>query len=81
MECNQQTSKQNITRDMEIKSKLTVTEGSREGDNGEKKSSRNRYKGLMDNAKEGNDWEWELVMDGVGENGGGKRETAVFEQQ
>ena len=40
---------------MEIKSKLTVTEGSREGDNGEKKSSRNRYKGLMDNAKEGND--------------------------
>ena len=40
-----QTSKQNIARDIEIKNKLTVTRGEREG------SSGNMYKGPMDKAK------------------------------
>ena len=48
-------SKQNITRDTEIKNKLTVARGEGGGDNGGKGegSSRNMYKGPMDKAKEG----------------------------
>ena len=48
-----QASKQNITRDSEIKNKLTVTRGEEREDNREKgeRSSRNMYKGHMDKAK------------------------------
>ena len=48
-----QTSKQNITRDIEIKNKLTVTRVKVEGDNGGKggRVFRNMYKGHMDKAK------------------------------
>ena len=48
-------SRQNITRDTEIKNKLTVTRGERGGGNrgnGER-SFRNIYKGYMDKAKGG----------------------------
>ena len=50
-----QTSKQNITRDVEIKNKLTVTRGKVGGDNGGKggRVFRNMYKGHMDKTKEG----------------------------
>ena len=50
-----QTSKQNITRDLGIKNKLTETRGEVEGDIGEKGegSSRNMDKGPMDKAKRG----------------------------
>ena len=51
-----QTSKQNITRDIEIKNELTVTREEVEGDNmGENRegSSRNMYKGHMDKTKWG----------------------------
>ena len=52
-----QTSKQNVTRDTEIKNKLTVTRGELEGDNewGEKGEglSRNMYEGHTDKAKGG----------------------------
>ena len=48
-----QRSKQNITRDMEIKNKLTMTRGRREGDNRKEGEgfSRNMYRGpiVMDN--------------------------------
>ena len=49
-----QTSKQNITRDIEIKNKLTITRGEMGGDNGrkiEEGPSRNMYKGHMGKAK------------------------------
>ena len=46
------TSKQNITRDSEIKNKLTVTRGEVGRDNWEK-DFRNMYKGHMDKAKVG----------------------------
>ena len=61
---NKQTNKQNITRDTEIKNKLTVTRGVEGGDNGDKGkgSSRNMYKGHIDKAKgyrsEGGRWGW-----------------------
>ena len=42
--------------------------------------SRNMYKGPMDKAKEGKDGGWEVGLGGVGESGGGKMETTVFEQ-
>ena len=45
-----------MTRDIEIKNKLTVTRGEWGGDNGEGKReglSRNMYKGHMDKAKGG----------------------------
>ena len=48
------TRKQNITRDIEIKKKLTVIRGEVEEDNGEEVregSSRNMYKGSVDKAK------------------------------
>ena len=50
-----QTSKQNITRDIEIKNTLTVTRGDRGEDNGGKggELSRNMYKGPMDKVKGG----------------------------
>ena len=51
------TNKQNITRDIEIKNKLTVTRREVEGDNkGDEEgdlSSRNMYKGHMVKTKEG----------------------------
>ena len=49
------TSKQNITRDMEIKNKLTVTREEVGGNNGGKKGRvfRNMYKGHMDKTKVG----------------------------
>ena len=86
MEPNQQkkTSKQNITRDIEIKNKLTVTRGEVEVGNGGRKGgglSRNMYKGHMDKAKWGYDKEWEVGMAGVEGSGGGKMETTVLEQQ
>ena len=43
--------------------------------------SRNMYKGPMDKAKEGKDGGWEVGLGRVGESGGGKMETTVFEQQ
>ena len=50
-----QTSKQNITRDIEIKNKLTVTRREMGGGNDGKRGrlSRNMYKGPMDKAKGG----------------------------
>ena len=56
MEPNQQnqTSKQNITRDIEIKNNLTVTRGEVGGDKGRGrriKVFRNNYKGHMDETK------------------------------
>ena len=51
-----QTSKQNITKDVEIKNKLTITRGA--GVTGERRGkvkSRNMYKGPMDKAKGGKD--------------------------
>ena len=52
---NKQASKQNITRDIEIKNKLTVTGWEVGGANGEegKGLSKNMYKGHMDKAKGG----------------------------
>ena len=44
-------------------------------------SSRNIYKGPTGKAKEGKDGGWEVGLGGVGESGGGKMETTVFEQQ
>ena len=53
------TSKQKITRDIEIRNKLTVTRGEEtKGITGKKEgegSSRNMYKGPMDKAKGGSD--------------------------
>ena len=50
-----QTSKQNIARDIDIKNNLTVTRGEREGRMGGKggRVFRNIYKGHMDKTKEG----------------------------
>ena len=50
-----QTSKQNKTRDIEIKKKLTITRGDVGGDNGGKggRVFRNIHKGHMDKTKEG----------------------------
>ena len=76
-----QASKQNITRDIEIKNKLTVTRGAREGITRVEKeevSSRNRYKGHMDKAKGGESGRWGWL--GVGSSGE-KMETSVLEQQ
>ena len=71
-----QASKQNITRDIEIKNKLTVTRGEREGITRVEKeevSSRNRYKGHMDKAKggrfKGGRWGWVGRGAWWGENG------------
>ena len=71
------TSKQNITRDIEIKNKLAVTTGEVGGDNREKEEvlSRNMYNGHMDKAKVGLDRGWEVGMAGVGGSGGGKKEN------
>ena len=33
----------------------------------------------MDKAKEGKNWEWEVVVGGAGKSGGGKMETTVLE--
>ena len=43
-----QTSKQNITRDIEIKNKLTVTRGAGERDNGGKQGQDNQGTGIKD---------------------------------
>ena len=39
----------------------------------------NMYKGPMDKAKGGLDWEWEVEVGKAGQSGGGKMETTVFE--
>ena len=41
----------------------------------------NMYQGLMDIAKGAWDWGWEEGVVRVGESGGGKMETTVFEHQ
>ena len=48
-------SKQNITRDIEIKNKLTITRGEVGGGNGGKEGRvfKNNYKGHMDKTKVG----------------------------
>ena len=40
----------------------------------------NMYKGSKDKAKVGKDWGWEVRVGGVGNSGGRKMETTVFEQ-
>ena len=59
------TNKQNVTSDIEIKSRLTVTTGEVGGDNGGGKGERvfrNMYEGNMDKTKEerikGEKWGW-----------------------
>ena len=68
IQSTKQTSKQNVTRDIEIKKDLTVTRGEVGGNNGGegRKGFRNHYKGHMDKTK-GQWW--------------GKMETTVLEQQ
>ena len=46
-----------------------------------KGSSRNMYKGSMDEAKEGTDGGWEVRVGRAEECGGGKMEMTVLEQQ
>ena len=73
------TSKQNITRNTEIKNKLTVTRGEGQGDNRGKKGKGHKGTGIKD--------PWTKpkgvrirVGDGAGESGGGKMETTILEQ-
>ena len=73
-ESTKQTSKQNITRDMEIKKKLTVTREQGEVGRGiigerREKVTRNTYKGPMDKTKGRKDCGWEVGVGGTGENG------------
>ena len=81
-ESTKQTSKENITRDIEIKNKLTVTRGEWGGVNGKKGegSSGNMYKGHMDKAKGGGDRGEEAYMGRAGE-WCRNMETIVLEQQ
>ena len=74
------TRKQNITRDIEIKNKLTVTRGEVGGDNGNKgkRVFGNMYKGPMDKSKMGKDGGWEVGVSGPGDSGGRKMETTIF---
>ena len=65
-----QTSKQNITRDIEIKNKLTITRGELGGDNG-RKVFRNNYKGQMDKTK-GKGWKQGREVDLAGGGNGGR---------
>ena len=78
-----QASKQNKTRDIEIKNTLTVIRGERGGDNGGKRGKGNMYKGHMDKTKvgriKGGKWGW--MAGGGGRSGGGKMETTILEQQ
>ena len=75
---NQTNKQQNITRDIEIKNKLTVSRGEGEGEGRQQEGkvlSRNIYKGPIDKSKRGR-------MEGeVGENSGEKVEKTVFKQQ
>ena len=71
-----QTSKQNITRDLEIKNKLTVTRGEVGEDNGGKRGKCCQGKCMKDT--------WtkpKRVGSRVGGHGGVKMETTVLEQQ
>ena len=61
----QQTSKQNTTRDIEIKNNLRVTRGEVGGDNGGR-VFRNNYKGHMDKTKVGWKQGRKVEMAGVG---------------
>ena len=72
-----QISKQNITRDIEIKNKLTVTRDQRGGERGTigEGSSRNINKRHMNKAKGGK------TEGGLGRSGGRDMETTIFEQQ
>ena len=77
-----QTRNQNITRDIEIKNKVTVTKGEVGGDNGRIRGRvfRNMYKGHIHKTKggkiKGGEWGW------LGQrNGGEEMETTVLEQQ
>ena len=77
-----QTSQQNITRDTEIKNKLTVTRGAGEVDNRGKQGKgqvKDHVEGPMDKDNGGG-----LNVQGVGragESNGGKMRTALTEQQ
>ena len=68
-----QTSKQNISRDIEIKNNLTVTRGEVGGDKWGKRGRvfRNNYKGHMNKTKGGWKQGREVRMAGVGGSGGG----------
>ena len=76
---NKQASK-NITKNIEIENKLTVTRREEKGNNRGKKGKGHQYKGPMGKAKGGKDWGWEVVVGGAGEWGDGKMETTVLEQ-
>ena len=69
---NKTNKKENITRDIEIKKKLTVTKGDLGGVNGRKgeRIFRNNCKGHMDKTK--GQWNQERVMGMVGVGGGVK---------
>ena len=75
-------SKQNITRDIEIKNKLTVTRGEMGGDNEGKggRVLRNNYKGHMDKAN-GSVGSGEGGGDGWGSGTSGEKiQTTVLQQ-
>ena len=78
-----QTSKQNRTRDIEIKNKLTVTRAGLGGNNGGKggRVVRNMNKGHMDKAKGGLGSRVGGGDRWGGGNGGGEMETITLEQQ
>ena len=70
---NKQKSKQNITRDIEIKNKLTVTKGEVGGDNGG--TGEKGFQELLSRTHGQNQGGWkqgrEVGMTGVGRSGGG----------
>ena len=69
------TNKQNTTRDMEIKNKLTVTRGEKGEDGGGRMGrvkSRNTYEGPMDKDNRGVDCKREEGVGRAGESDGGK---------
>ena len=74
-------SKQNITRDIEIKNNLTIARGEGWGDSREK-GFKNYYKGHMDK-NQGGGWKQgrEVGMAGAGGSDGGQMQTTVIEQQ
>ena len=85
MEPNQQkkTSKQNITRDIEIKNKLTATRGEGDGDNGGKKGDGLSETCIKDTWTKPRGWDqgWEVGLAGVEGRVGGGMATTVLEQQ
>ena len=86
---NKTNRKENITRDIEIKSKQAVSRGEMRGHNGGKgegimgrKEGGNNSKGYIDKTK-GGGWNQvsEVGITGVRGRGGGTMQTIVFEQQ